>query len=145
MSLEDDALRLAELDRGFLRALIEANAEKRVSTLAAYLTLRKSLKVRLLDEAVSSVSDPDAAEVLRKISGGDGLPSDKVIERLSSDIEEGEPTQEFDDEELEQLGSDLFYSSYSHHEYITGLAELRPLIVSASVPESVSRLVWQVK
>ena len=145
MSLQDDALRLAELDRRLLRTVVEANVEEFRNTVAAYLTLRKSLKIRLLDEPVVSVSDADAREVLKKISGGDGLPSDKVIEQLGAFSGEHIPIDELDGGDFEQLGSELFYSWFSHFEYIESLAELRPLIVCQSVPKSVSRLVQQVK
>ncbi len=73
------------------------------------------------------------------------MASDKPIERMSSVSEPGRPLDEFDDEDLWALGSDFFYSWFSHYEYITGLAELRPLIVRSSVADSVSRLVRQVK
>ena len=145
MLLQDDALQLAELDRRLIRAVVEGDLEKFSNSLGAYQALRKSLRTRLLDEPVTSITDPDAAEVLRKITTGEGLPSDKVIERLSAQLEEGGASQEFDDQELRQIGSDLFYSWFSHHEYIAGLAELRPLIVRGSVAETVSRLVRQVK
>jgi len=145
MLLQDDALQLAELDRQLIRAVVEVDLEKFSSSFAAYQALRKSLRTRLLDEPVASITDPDAAEVLRKITTREGLPSDKVIERLSAQLDESRASQEFDDQELRQIGSDLFYSWFSHHEYIAGLAELRPLIVRGSVAETVSRLVRQVK
>lgn len=144
-SLQDDALQLAALDRQMVRAVIEENVEALARTLEGYLTLRKSLKTRLLDESVTVVADRDAAEVLRKIAGGGGLPSDQVIERLSAHMGESVDIHEFDHEELEQLGSDLFYSWFSHYDYVRGLADLRPLILRAAVPESVSQLVGQVK
>lgn len=143
-SLQDDALRLAELDRKVVRALLESNTEELARVLGAYTELRKNLKTRLLDESAVPVADADAAAVLRKISTGDGLPSDKVVERLAGSGDEIS-VQAFDDEELGQLGSELFYSWFSHHDYISGLAELRPLILQAAVPESVSQLVGQVK
>lgn len=144
-SLQDEALRLVELDRRVIRAVVEQNKQDFFTALEDYLALRKRLKVRLLDESAVTVEDAEAAEVLRKITTGVGLPSDKVIERLSAQLEEGGASQEFDDQELRQIGSDVFYSWFSHHEYIAGLAELRPLIVRGSVVETVSRLVRQVK
>ena len=145
MLLQDDALQLAELDRRLIRAVVEVDLKTFSSSFAAYQGLRKGLRTRLLDEPVASITDPEAAEVLRKVTTGEGLRSDKVIERLSAPLEEGGASQEFDDQELRQIGSDLFYSWFSHHEYIAGLAELRPLIVRGSVAETVSRLVRQVK
>ncbi len=144
MSLQDDALRLVEFDQQVVRALLESDTEALGAALAAYMELRKSLKTRLLDESAASVANAEAAEVLRKIGGGEGLPSDKVIERLAAHSGE-DISHEFDDAELEELGSELFYSWYSHHEYVTALGELRPLILRGAAPESVTRLVRQVK
>ncbi len=45
--------------------------------LAAYVELRKSLMTRILDESVATVEDAEAGRVLRKINGGEGLPSDR--------------------------------------------------------------------
>ncbi len=144
-SLQDDALRLAELDRKVVRSLLEGDTDELGRALGAYMELRKVLKARLLDESAIPVANADAAAVLRKISTGDGLPSDKVIERLAAQTGEDIEAFEFDGEEIEQLGSDLFYSWFSHHDYIRGLADLRPLILRVAVPESVSQLVGQVK
>lgn len=144
-AMQDDALRLAELDRKVVRALLECDTEELGRTLGAYMELRKSLKTRLLDRSAIPVTDADAASVLRKISTGDGLPSDKVIERLAAHSDEELPVEEFDDVDLEELASELFYSWFSQYEYVMALAELRPLIPRAAVAESVSQLVWQVK
>lgn len=145
MSLKDDALRLVELDQQVVRAIVEGNTEELFAALGAYMELRKSLKTRLLDESTASVANAEAAEVLRKISGGEGLPSDKIIERLAAHSGEDISAGDFDDAEIEELGSKFFYSWYSHHEYIAALAELRPLILRSVAPESVTRLVRQVK
>ena len=144
-SLQDAALQLAELDRRVMRAVADKNKQDFPTALEDYLVLRKRLKVRLLDEGALTVEDAEAAEVLRKISGNDALPSDKVIARLALHIGENERIEEFDKEELRELGGELFYSWFSHHDYISALAELRPMVLRGLVPQSVSRLVRQVK
>ena len=144
-SIQEDALRLAALDRRLVQAVVEWNTEELSTALVEYQTLRKNLKVRLLNEPVSLIEHAEAAEIVKKILGGAGLPSDKVIEQLSSHLTAEGTISEFDEEEIAQLGADLFYNWFSHHEYITGLAELRPLIVRGQVSESISRLVRQTK
>lgn len=145
MTIQDDLLQLAALDRRVIRAVIEQDWVNLKSALTDYQTLWKSLRTRLLDQSTISIEHVDAAEILRKICGGDGLATDKLIERLFSESELDRPFAEFSDEELAALGSDLFYSWFNHHEYITGLAELRPLVIRSPVTESVSQLVRQVK
>lgn len=145
LSLRDDALRLAELDRQVVRALIESDTEEFSHALDAYADLRKNLKTRLLDASAIHLEDTDAGAVLRKITTGDGLPTDMIIDRLLARSGEEISIEEWNGEELSQLGSDLFYSWFSHDDYILGLAELRPLILRVAVPESVSKLMRQVK
>ena len=145
MSLQDDLLTLSALDRRVVRAAVEGDWETLATVLNDYQALRKSIRTRSLDQPVASMDDPDAAALLRKIVGGEGLPTDKILKKLSSTSDAGQLHEEFSDDELEALGSDLFYSWFSHFEYIAGLAELRPLVVRGTVAESVSRLVWQIK
>ena len=145
MSLRDNALRLAELDQQVVRALIDCDTEELCHALYAYEELRKSLKNQLLDKSVVSVEDVEAGEILRKITDGDGLRSDEVIKQLLAFRDDEPTTYEFDDVDIEELGSNLFYSWYSHHEYVTALTELRPLILQCDTSESVKRLVGQVK
>lgn len=145
MALQDDLLTLAALDRRVIRAIIETDWEDLKAALTEYQALRRGIRTRLLDQPVVSIGDADAVALVQKITTGEGLPTDKVIKHLHSDSDSGEPPEEFGEDELEALGSDLFYSWFSHYEYISGLADLRPLVVTGSVGESVSRLVRQVK
>lgn len=145
MSIQDDLLKLAELNKRVIQAILDDDQTGLINALTDYQTLRKSLRTHFLDQTTASIDSADATEILRKIYGGDGLATDKLIERLFSESESDRSLDEFDDEELWSLGSDLFYSWFSHYEYITGLAELRPLVIRSSVGESVSRLVRQVK
>ena len=145
MTLQDDALRLAELDRQVVQTLMEGKTEEYRRVLSAYRELRVSLKSRIIDEPAVSIEDTGAREVLHKISSVEGLLTDTVLEQLEKLSGDDLAFGEFDDVEIEELGSELFYSWYSHHEYITALAELRPLILRCDTSKSVRRLVGQVK
>lgn len=145
MSLEEDLLRLAELDRRVIRAVVEGDTETLPSVLTDYLRDRKRLDARLLEAPVASVQSEEARAVLRKVAGGEGLPSDGVIARLPGASTSATPTERFDKNEIQQLGETLFYSWFSHHEYIDGLAELRPMVLRFDASEAVFRLVRQIK
>lgn len=146
MSLQDDLLRLAALDRRVIRDVMEKEHQKDLKdALTEYMNLRKNIRIHLLDLPVAPIDDADAATLLRKIAGGKELPTDKLIKHLSSGSDPGKLPEEFSGEDIEEIGSDLFYSWFSHFEYIAGLAELRPLVVRGSVAESVTRLVGQIK
>lgn len=145
MPLQDDLLELAALDRRAVRAIVESNWQDLKTALPTYQALRRDIRKHLLDQTAVSIANADAVALLQKITTGEGLPTDKIIKHLHSVSGAEETSSEFSEDELETLGSELFYSWFSHYEYISGLAELRPLAVSGSVSESVSRLVRQVK
>lgn len=144
-SLEDDALRLEQLDQKVVQALMESDRQSLVFAIGAYTELRTKLRTLLLDKSVVPTADRNAAEVLRKIGSGDGFPSDEIIDWLAALRNEDISSDQFDDAELEELGSELFYSWYSHGEYVKALGELRPLVLRNTASESVTRLIWQVK
>jgi hypothetical protein len=141
VTLKDDLVTLAELDRRIVRAFIETHRQDLDAVLAEYLALRKNIRASLLDQTTVAIEDADAATTLLKITTGQGLPTDRLIKQLTS----GQPLEEFDDDEMWALGSDHFYSWFSHADYIAGLAELRPLVVKSNVGEGVSQLIVQVK
>lgn len=146
MAFQDDLLELAALDRRVIQTVMESDWDGLKAALTEYEALRRRIRTQLLEQPVVSVGDADAAALLQKITTkGDDLPTDKLIKHLQALSDSGENIEEFGYDELEELGSDLFYSWFSHHEYILGLAELRPLVVSNSVGEVVSTLVRQIK
>ena len=148
MSLQDDALQLQSLDQKIIRAMLERDVNLLKSMLPAYLELLGKLTIALLDKSTVTVTDNDAAEVLRKISGGEGLPSARFINKLAADYVdkyEDISTQEIAESALDEIGLELFYSWYSHSEYVKALRELRPLVLRDTAPESVERLTRQIK
>jgi hypothetical protein len=145
MPLQDDLLALAALDRRVVRDFVESNWDDLKDALFEYQAMRREIRIRVVDQTEVLLESEDAAALLQKITTGEGLPTDKVLAHLHSALGPKQALEEFAEEDLEELGSELFYSWFSHYEYIAGLAELRPLIVGGSVGESVSRLVRQVK
>jgi hypothetical protein len=145
MLLQDDLLELAAKDRRVIQTFVESDWGGLKTALSEYQTLRREIRTRLLDQTVVSISDPDAVALLKKVTTGEGLPTDKFLQHLHSLSGSDEAYEEFGDADFEALGSDLLYSWFSHYEYIRGLAELRPLAVSDAVGESVVRIVGQVR
>lgn len=145
MALEDDLLQLARLDRAVVRCVVESDWERLQGSLSAYHVLRQRIRIDLISQENVRIASSEARAVLQKITTGEGFPTDHVIERLHALSGADNPAEEFTADQLEELGSELFYSWFSHYEYITGLAELRPLIVNAPLSDGVSRLVGQIK
>jgi hypothetical protein len=145
MSLQDDALRLAELDRRIIRNLLEKNTDDFGVAIGAYIELRRDLQKRLLGHSTAAIENSAAADILRKVAGGGGLPSDEVIERFVQHSDANYSIESLTDGELDTLGHELFYPWFSHYDYVQALAELRPLILRHPMPEFVSRLVAEIK
>ncbi|TAN03392.1 MAG: hypothetical protein EPN36_12545 [Rhodanobacteraceae bacterium] len=141
MPLQDDLLELAALDRRAVRAVMESNQKDLAAALHAYQKLRKSIRKHLLDQTYVSIASPEARSLAQKLTTGEGLPTDKILKQLDANKD----LLDFSYDELDELGEELFSSWFSHYEYISGLAELRPLVIHGAVSEAVSRLVRQVK
>lgn len=144
-ALRADVLRLAELNRDIVKAVVEGRYDRLSSSLNEYLDLRKGVQRRLLDRSVVVIENDMAADVLRKIAAGEGLTADKVASKIAGLAGEPQELHEFEMGELEDMGEELFHSWISHVDYVRGLAELRPLVLSAKTSESVSRLVEQAR
>ncbi len=120
---------------------MESNQKDLVTALSAYQELRKNIRKYLLDQPYVSIVSPEARALAQKVTTGEGLPTDKILKHLDTDKD----LLDFSFDELGELGEELFSSWFSHYEYVSGLAELRPLVVQGAVSEAVSRLVTQVK
>ena len=145
MALQDDAHSLADLDRKVVEAFDSGDTVSFIRKLCAFVDLRASLKRRLLDECVICVEDEVARTVLLGVYSVGDFQSDKIVHRLSKLGSDDIVGDEFSDAEIEKLGSEKFYSWYSHTEYVKALGELRPLIVQCATSESVKRIVEEVK
>ena len=146
-TLEEDALRLAELDQNVDKFLSERNTKRLFMALDEYSELRVRLQYRILDEDVVSVGHVKARDVLHRISSGEGLQADSFLKAIGEATGDSDLAAfgEMTDEDVEELGLHLLYSWYSHHEYVSALAELRPLILRCDVPQSVKRLVGEAR
>lgn len=145
MPLEEDLLRLKELDRNVVRAVGESDFNALSTAVNEFVPLRKRLTSQMLEESVVTIADNGARATLRAISDGNGLPADGIIARLLESSSSGGGLEKFDDHEVQELGEHLFYSWFSHYEYVHGLSELRPMILRAGSSDAVSRLVAQAR
>lgn len=101
------------------------------------MDLKRKIKKEMIECPVAKINNDIAREVLRKISQSEEFQTEKIIKILENiagtsfefdklDFEEP------DDDELR----DLFYSWFSHYEYLQGLYEIGSLVVSYSVPHA---------
>lgn len=145
MAIQDDALRLAELNRKVIQSLVDGHTEDFRCALDAYRNLKVRLKKQFLDEVVIFVDDKATGEILRKIHRTDGFQSDEIFARLEELAGDSLAAWNINDEDIAELGSESFYSWYSDTEYVRALFELRPLILQCETSENVKRLVDQIR
>ena len=145
MALQDDALRLAELNQKVVQSLANGDTGGFRRALDAYRNLKACLKKQLLDEDVVVVEDEKAGEILRKIHRNDGFQSDAIFARIEDLTGDSLEAWNISDEDVEELGGEKFYSWYSDIDYVKALFDLRPLILQCETSENVKRLVDQIK
>lgn len=122
--LTQDALRLKELDKLSVKFVLEGNRKELVRTLTEFIELKKKIKKNLIECPIAKIHNKIAQEVLKKISQEEIFQTEKILG--SSD--------ELDFDEKDEL-RDLFYSWFSHFEYLEGLYEIGSLVVGYSVPD----------
>lgn len=146
MALENDALRLEELDREIDQFCREGKIEEEFRhALAEYVELRKSLWHSLLDKEALPIEDAKAGEVLRKISSGEGLKADNVVRVLGKFVGDSGLAAfgELDDAAIEARAELDFWNL--PYEYARGLGESRPLISRCDASPTVKRLVGETR
>jgi hypothetical protein len=136
---------LDRLNRDVVKAVVEWNPDNIGKSLKEYIATKVKIKTALIDFSVAKIHDHLAKNVLSKIGQGEPFQADKIIKMLESQSEEKVSLEALDDSEIEQLGSDLFYSWYSHYEYIEALYDIGSLIVSITIPEALKTYVSEAR
>jgi hypothetical protein len=142
--LTQDALALNKLNKIVVKFVVEWNPEELSKSLQEYVKIKKRIKITLIDNPVVKVSDPTAQDILKKINQDD-FQADRLIRIFESQSDEPVSLADLDETEIEKLGSDLFYSWYSHYEYIEALYDIGSLIVGISIPKSLNSYVSEAR
>ena len=143
--LTQDATKLDKLNRAVVKAVIEWNPDNIGKSLKEYVNTKVKIKTALIDFPVAKIHDHLAKNVLSKIGQGESFQADNIIKMLESQSQEAVSLEALDDSEIEKLGSDLFYSWYSHYEYIEALYDIGSLIVSITIPETLRTYVSEAR
>lgn len=133
------ALRLKELDKQIIRAIATSDMDQFISSIEEFNDTKKQIRSFGLENPVvnlHAVENDDARIIIQKIMSGIPFPVEKALAKSS--IEEF-LIGELNENDIETLGSDLFYSWFSHYEYIKGLFEIGSLIISCGkIPANLS-------
>lgn len=142
--ITQDALELTKLDRLVVKFVVEWNPEELSKSLHEYIQVKRKIKTALIDNPVVKIHDRTAQDVLKKLNHDD-FQADKLIRMIESQSQETVSLDGLDEAEIEELGSDLFYSWYSHYEYIEALYDIGSLIVGISIPDSLTSYVSEAR
>ena len=136
------ALRLKELDKLIIKAIATWDVEQLGKYIAEFNDSKKQIRSYGLEHPVvilQDIANPDARFIIQKIMSGEPFSVEKALS--GSSIEEF-LKGELDEDDIENLGSELFYSWFSHYEYIKGLYEIGALTLSCGkIPANLSGFV----
>lgn len=134
------ALRLKELDKLIIKAIATSDVDSFANCIVEFNTTMKLIRSYGLEHPlinIQEIDDLNARLIIQKVMSGEPFSVEKAM--FGSTIEEY-LKGELDETDIEKLGSDLFYSWFSHYEYIQGLYEIGALTLSCGkVPDNLSR------
>lgn len=144
--LTQDAINLKNLDKLSVKLVLEWNIEELMKTLQEFMDLKKKIKKEMIECPIAKIYNNIAQEVLRKISQSEEFQTEKIIKSIEN---QAGVSFEFDkldfDEADDDEMRDLFYSWFSHYEYLQGLYEIGSLVVSYSVPDTLKSYVSEAR
>jgi hypothetical protein len=126
----EKALRLKEIDKEIVKAVVNRDVDSLMAHVSKFVDLKKEIKKKFIDSSIdilAGVKDKAARAILHKVFSGEPFPVEKAMEgsRLADFL-----VDELTEQEIEQLGSDHFYSWFSHYEYIEGLYNIDSFVKS---------------
>ncbi|MGA2240317.1 MAG: hypothetical protein ABSH06_27135 [Thermodesulfobacteriota bacterium] len=142
-ALIQNASALIEIDRKIVKAIVESSFEN-LSTLISEFRDKK-IKVQKALAELGVVEDADDSEKELLVRVQRGFPTDIVIEQWERSTGEGASFYELSDEEVDELGQDLFYTWISHYEYIRNIFKLNTLILRTKIPEGLRGYIFEAR
>jgi hypothetical protein len=109
-----------------------------------FAVLRKKIKKDLIDYPAAKIHDTQAQEILSKIIQEEPFQADKFLKAIENKTGESFDFDKLEYDETEEL-SDIFYSWFSHYEYLEGLYEIGSLIVGFSIPDTLDSSVSEAR
>lgn len=143
--LTQTALKLNEKNKLAIKAVTKGDFEQLTKHLDEFAKLKKEIKSKLVDCHFAEIKHPKARDILQKISLQESLSADKMIKVNEGRLREKLDLYELDDYDIENLGSELFYSWFSHYEYIRNLYGFGSLILGISVPSNLQCFVSEAR
>ncbi len=147
--LVDASLKLKELSRVIDRAIEGTDSELILNQLDEFLGLKRDIKTLLVDIPYANIRNVEAREIIRKISMDEPFPADEFIKIIEEALEKqtGKKIKydELTDEEFDELGFEVFFSWFSHYDYVKNMYRIGSLILGISVPKELQNLISEAR
>jgi hypothetical protein len=143
------AARVRDLNKNAFKAILEGDSKTFVQCGVEYEDLKTEIKRFLIDMPVAKIHDPQAQEVISRISRGDKFQLDELHERLQNET----GTEFVSKDVLEDMGffeEDKFINEYLFSwlrpsRYINDLCSIGSLIIGVSIPPHLSMYVEEAR
>jgi len=135
IDLKKSALRLREVNRLVIKSTIEGSGKELYKLLDEFRSIKKSLKIALIDTSISKIDNKEAQQIINQIVGEHVFEADKIIANIEGLTGKKYNVNELNPDETDQLEADFFYSWFSGYEYINNLYEIGAMILGVSVPK----------
>jgi hypothetical protein len=143
------ALRLEELDRLAVRAIIESGKDEFVKCWDEFERLKNEVRLILAEFPVAKVHDPKAREVLSKVNSSDQFQLDLLLRRIEKAAGEkflcDDVFEHMSFEEEDDLIYDFLYSWLRPTSYINDLCDIGSLVIGVPVPDHLHDFVDQAR
>lgn len=112
-----------------------------------YGFLKRKIKSLFVDNSVIETDNKEVKELLQMIvfNRPTSLKIEKYLNVLENSFSQPFNLDELNEEEIDNLGSEYFYSWFSHYEYIKSLYEIEVLIVDIAVPDHLKQFVNEIR
>ncbi len=137
--LEGKALRLAELDESIVRTIEQREIDLMFEALESFEQVRRSIQIDLLRSPIHILRHPTARRVIRRLSEGPPFQADRVQRTLVSNTHEPVELVELDDDKVDDLALNAFYSWTSGNDYVRAVYGLGVIAVAVPLPQHLHR------
>ena len=132
--LIEEACALIDADRRVVEAVAKSNLDALSNLLDDFGRKRIRVLAELAAHPAVEAVDPQTQELLSRVQGK--FPTERLIETLTGGNSDLNWFDELSDTEQWDLGSELFYSWFSHYEYVRNIFKVNTLILTAKIPSA---------
>ena len=137
------AASLIETDHKVVKAVVNSDFESLPSLISDFRALKIEVQKCLSILGVVEGVDDTAKELLTRVQRP--FPAENVIAHIERRMGEDASFHDLSNEEISELGSDLFYSWISHHEYVRNIFKVNILVFRSSIAAGLRRYILEAR